>query len=67
MWEGGAVAPTVVLVGQIYATLAPVIFAGILNMVWVKLPLARGLALASDSHQSRRFVVFTSLGRQVAV
>jgi len=28
---------------------------------------ARGLALASDSHQSRRFVVFTSLGRQVAV
>lgn len=28
---------------------------------------ARGLALASDSHQSRRFVLFTSLGRQVAV
>ncbi|MBX7186728.1 MAG: UvrD-helicase domain-containing protein [Vicinamibacteria bacterium] len=28
---------------------------------------ARGLALASGSHQSRRFVVFTSLGRQVAV
>jgi ATP-dependent helicase/nuclease subunit A len=28
---------------------------------------ARGLALASESHQSRRFVLFTSLGRQVAV
>ncbi|MBK5257011.1 MAG: UvrD-helicase domain-containing protein [Vicinamibacteria bacterium] len=28
---------------------------------------ARGLALASNSHQSRRFVLFTSLGRQVAV
>jgi ATP-dependent helicase/nuclease subunit A len=28
---------------------------------------ARGLALASGSHQSRRFVLFTSLGRQVAV
>ena len=28
---------------------------------------ARGLALASEAHQSRRFVVFTSLGRQVAV
>lgn len=28
---------------------------------------ARGLALASGSHQSRRFVIFTSLGRQVAV
>jgi ATP-dependent helicase/nuclease subunit A len=28
---------------------------------------ARGLALASGSHPSRRFVVFTSLGRQVAV
>ena len=41
-------APTVVLVGQIYATLAPVIFAGILNMVWVKLPLARGLARPID-------------------
>ena len=27
----------------------------------------RGLALASDAHQSRRFVLFTSLGRQVAV
>jgi ATP-dependent helicase/nuclease subunit A len=28
---------------------------------------ARGLALATDSHPSRRFVLFTSLGRQVAV
>jgi ATP-dependent helicase/nuclease subunit A len=28
---------------------------------------ARGLALASGTHQSRRFVLFTSLGRQVAV
>lgn len=28
---------------------------------------ARGLALATESHPSRRFVLFTSLGRQVAV
>lgn len=41
-----------VLVGQIYATLAPVIFAGVLNMVWVKLPLARGLARPIDGGRS---------------
>ena len=30
-----------VLAAQVYTTLAPVIVAGVLNMVWVKLPVAR--------------------------
>ena len=38
-----------VLVGQAYATLAPVIVAAVLNMMWVTLPWARALARPIDA------------------
>ena len=34
---------------SLYITLAPVIFAGILNMVWVRLPLGQGLNVPMDN------------------
>ena len=38
-----------VLIGQAYTTLAPVIVAAVINMVWVTLPWARSLARPIDA------------------
>ena len=34
--------------GEIYVTLAPAILAGVLNMIWVRLPWALSLAIPMD-------------------